>query len=53
MTLAFDFAGPVLDEAIAAIGHVPLPPYIAGRRAEDEADRSDYQTHLCARRRAP
>jgi S-adenosylmethionine:tRNA ribosyltransferase-isomerase len=23
---------------------MPLPPYIAGRRAEDERDRSDYQT---------
>ena len=42
--LAFDFAGPVLDEAIAAIGHVPLPPYIAGRRGEDAEDRRDYQT---------
>jgi S-adenosylmethionine:tRNA ribosyltransferase-isomerase len=42
--LRFDFSGPVLDEAIAAIGHVPLPPYIAARRQEDEADRSDYQT---------
>ena len=44
VTLAFDFAGPALDEAIAAIGHVPLPPYIAGRRAEDADDRRDYQT---------
>lgn len=42
--LRFDLAGPVLDEAIAAIGHVPLPPYIAGRRDEDDADRRDYQT---------
>ena len=44
VTLTFDLSGPILDEAIAAIGHVPLPPYIAGRRAEDEADRRDYQT---------
>ena len=42
--LRFDLSGPVLDEAIAAIGHMPLPPYIAGRRPEDEADRRDYQT---------
>jgi S-adenosylmethionine:tRNA ribosyltransferase-isomerase len=42
--LHFDLAGAFLDEAIAAVGHVPLPPYIAGRRAEDEADRVDYQT---------
>ena len=25
-------------------GRMPLPPYIAGKRATDEADRSDYQT---------
>lgn len=42
--LVFDMAGPVLDEAIAAAGHVPLPPYIAARRADDERDRQDYQT---------
>ena len=42
--LRFDLAGPALDEAVAAIGHVPLPPYIAGRRGEDDADRRDYQT---------
>ncbi|MEJ0012706.1 MAG: tRNA preQ1(34) S-adenosylmethionine ribosyltransferase-isomerase QueA [Bauldia sp.] len=44
VTLAFDLSGPVLDEAIAAVGHVPLPPYIAGKRAEDAEDRRDYQT---------
>ncbi len=27
-----------------AAGTVPLPPYIAARRAADDADRSDYQT---------
>lgn len=42
--LGFDFSGPALDEAISAAGHVPLPPYIASRRADDESDRSDYQT---------
>lgn len=42
--LVFDLAGPALDEAIAATGHMPLPPYIAARRGEDERDRSDYQT---------
>lgn len=42
--LRFDLSGPVLDETVASIGHLPLPPYIAGRRAEDEADRRDYQT---------
>lgn len=44
IVLRFDLAGPALDEAIAAIGHIPLPPYIAGRREEDDADRRDYQT---------
>lgn len=43
-TLAFDLAGAVLDEAIKAQGAMPLPPYIASRRAPDERDRSDYQT---------
>lgn len=44
ITLAFDFSGPILDEAIAAAGDMPLPPYIAGKRKPDEQDRSDYQT---------
>ncbi|MFO0990850.1 MAG: tRNA preQ1(34) S-adenosylmethionine ribosyltransferase-isomerase QueA [Hyphomicrobiales bacterium] len=44
ITLSFDFAGPVLDEAIASLGEMPLPPYIAGRRASDDEDRKDYQT---------
>jgi S-adenosylmethionine:tRNA ribosyltransferase-isomerase len=42
--LAFDFHGPALDEAIERFGHMPLPPYIFGRRADDARDRSDYQT---------
>jgi S-adenosylmethionine:tRNA ribosyltransferase-isomerase len=44
VTFAFDFSGPVLDEAIAALGDMPLPPYIAGKRATDDRDREDYQT---------
>jgi S-adenosylmethionine:tRNA ribosyltransferase-isomerase len=44
VTLAFDLAGPDLDTAIAAAGAMPLPPYIAARRPEDEQDRTDYQT---------
>ncbi len=44
VTLAFDFSGPDLDMAIAERGVMPLPPYIAARRAEDERDRADYQT---------
>ncbi len=42
--LAFDLSGPVLDEAIEARGQMPLPPYIAARRPEDERDFADYQT---------
>ena len=42
--LAFDFSGPDLDQAIAAVGHIPLPPYIAAKRNEDAQDRTDYQT---------
>jgi len=44
VTLRFDASGPDLDRAIATVGHIPLPPYIASKRAEDEADRRDYQT---------
>jgi S-adenosylmethionine:tRNA ribosyltransferase-isomerase len=44
VTLAFAFHGPVLDQAIAERGDMPLPPYIASRRAPDESDRADYQT---------
>ncbi|MGA0599586.1 tRNA preQ1(34) S-adenosylmethionine ribosyltransferase-isomerase QueA [Caulobacter sp. KR2-114] len=44
VTLAFDLSGPDLDIAIAERGMMPLPPYIAARRAEDEQDRTDYQT---------
>ncbi|KZM49746.1 tRNA preQ1(34) S-adenosylmethionine ribosyltransferase-isomerase QueA [Labrenzia sp. OB1] len=42
--LAFDRAGLELDAAIAVVGHIPLPPYIAHKRAEDMQDRQDYQT---------
>ncbi len=44
ITLSFSFHGPVLDQAIAERGDMPLPPYIASRRAPDEQDRADYQT---------
>ena len=44
VTLRFDFSGTALDEAIATVGHIPLPPYIASKRDEDEKDRTDYQT---------
>ena len=42
--LKFTLSGAALDAAIAAQGHIPLPPYIASKRAEDARDRADYQT---------
>jgi S-adenosylmethionine:tRNA ribosyltransferase-isomerase len=44
VTLAFDLSGPDLDDAIVERGVMPLPPYIAAKRPEDERDRIDYQT---------
>ena len=42
--LKFYFSGPDLDLAIHAVGTVPLPPYISGKRGADDQDRADYQT---------
>ena len=42
--LRFAFDGSFLDEAIARFGELPLPPYIAGKRATDARDGTDYQT---------
>ncbi len=42
--LRFALSGPALDEAIARLGELPLPPYIAGKRPTDAADAIDYQT---------
>jgi len=42
--LRFNACGHALDAAIAEIGEVPLPPYIAGKRKPDERDDADYQT---------
>ncbi len=44
ITLRFDLSGPALDDAIRDVGVMPLPPYIAAKRPEDDRDRSDYQT---------
>ena len=42
---AVSFAGDEPVEAILArVGHMPLPPYIARRRAADARDAEDYQT---------
>src|SRR5688572_28783787 len=42
-TLAFAGDEPV-EVLLERAGRMPLPPYIAGKRAADEADREDYQT---------
>ena len=42
--LGFDFHGPMLDEQIARLGEMPLPPYIASARRTEDSDRADYQT---------
>lgn len=49
ITLVFDFSGPVLDEAISAVGRMPLPPYIESKRAIDAQDAVDYQTMFAVR----
>jgi S-adenosylmethionine:tRNA ribosyltransferase-isomerase len=48
VTIAFDLSGPDLMAAIAERGMMPLPPYIAAKRGEDEQDRTDYQTIYAA-----
>ncbi|MBB5732926.1 S-adenosylmethionine:tRNA ribosyltransferase-isomerase [Altererythrobacter atlanticus] len=42
-TLAFQGEEPV-EVLLERAGRMPLPPYIAGKREMDEADREDYQT---------
>ncbi|MBD3763901.1 MAG: tRNA preQ1(34) S-adenosylmethionine ribosyltransferase-isomerase QueA [Rhodobacterales bacterium] len=42
--LVFDRTGAEFDAALARAGAMPLPPYIAARRAPDERDATDYQT---------
>lgn len=44
VTLAFSTHGAHLDQAIAAKGSMPLPPYIASKRAAGDQDAADYQT---------
>jgi S-adenosylmethionine:tRNA ribosyltransferase-isomerase len=44
LRLRFNLTGADFDGALEAAGAMPLPPYIAGKRAPDERDREDYQT---------
>jgi len=48
-SLRFDRAGAALEAALAMAGQMPLPPYIAARRAPDAQDKADYQTVFAAR----
>ncbi len=43
LTLAFEGDEPV-EVLLERAGRMPLPPYIAGKRETDAADREDYQT---------
>lgn len=47
--LVFDRSGPELDAALIAVGSMPLPPYIAGKRPADRKDVDDYQTMFAER----
>ncbi|NDV50983.1 MULTISPECIES: tRNA preQ1(34) S-adenosylmethionine ribosyltransferase-isomerase QueA [unclassified Salipiger] len=40
----FNLSGEDFDAALAEAGAMPLPPYIAAKRAADEQDKEDYQT---------
>ena len=42
--LKFNLTGDDFDAALAQAGAMPLPPYIAAKRAADEQDKVDYQT---------
>lgn len=44
LVLSFDLTGEDFDAALAEAGVMPLPPYIAAKRAADDQDRTDYQT---------
>lgn len=44
LVLEFNQTGSEFDVALANVGNMPLPPYIAAQRAVDERDDNDYQT---------
>jgi len=49
LTLTFALTGEDFDAALADAGVMPLPPYIAAKRAADDQDRTDYQTVFARR----
>ncbi|GLS87652.1 S-adenosylmethionine:tRNA ribosyltransferase-isomerase [Cypionkella aquatica] len=44
LRLEFNLTGDDFDAALNAAGAMPLPPYIAAKRAADAQDNTDYQT---------
>ncbi|MDZ4311248.1 MAG: tRNA preQ1(34) S-adenosylmethionine ribosyltransferase-isomerase QueA [Cypionkella sp.] len=44
LQLEFNLTGDDFDAALNAAGAMPLPPYIAAKRAADAQDNADYQT---------
>ena len=44
LRLSFNLEGDDFDAALQAAGLMPLPPYIAAKRAADAQDNTDYQT---------
>lgn len=44
LRLVFNREGPAFEAALAIAGTMPLPPYIAAKRAPDAQDNEDYQT---------
>ncbi len=44
LRLTFNLTGDDFDAALAQAGAMPLPPYIAAKRAPDAQDATDYQT---------
>jgi len=44
LRLVFNLTGEDFDAALAGAGLMPLPPYIAAKRAPEAADTTDYQT---------
>jgi len=43
-SLSFNLEGDAFEAALAEAGAMPLPPYIAAKRAADAQDKTDYQT---------
>lgn len=47
--LRFNLQAEEFDQALGSVGQMPLPPYIAAKRAADEQDKTDYQTVFARR----